>query len=147
VIKIKKNLLFLVRFYNNASTLAKNSLSFKKLKPLSMKSCCYSLLLLLIVSCSSNQSVSNNKQRNNSNVVNNNIDCSVQVKTYAENSYRLYGQIKGEPFRGRDGSYTVRFSKPNPLSSSQTISNSFQIWVDENCKVVNSKQLGTRFKI
>lgn len=88
---------------------------------------------------------SNNKESSNSNVINNSIDCSTQVKAYAENSYRLYGQINGEPIRKRDGSYTVKFAKPHPVSPNNILNNAFQIWVDENCKVVNSKQLGTRF--
>ncbi len=69
-------------------------------------------------------------------------DCSVQVKTYAENRYRLYGQIRGEPSRSRSGRYTVRFEKPHPsstLSSNNKIYNSFHIWVDENCRVVKAK--------
>jgi hypothetical protein len=53
--------------------------------------------------------------------------------------------MKGGPFKGQDGSYTVRFSKPNPVDRNYTLSSRFQIWVDENCKVVNSKQLGARF--
>lgn len=110
-----------------------------------MKSCFFLILLFLICSCGSNQSASSNKENKNAIVINTNIDCSNEVRSYAENSYRLHGQMNGGAFKGQDGSYTVRFSKPNPVNRNYTLSSRFQIWVDENCKVVNSKQLGTRF--
>lgn len=112
-----------------------------------MKSCYSSLLILLILSCGSNQSTSDNRQRNNSNDINNKKDCSAQVTAYAENSYRLHGQINGGLTKIGDGSYKVTLSKPNPMSSNTPLYSYFQIWVDDNCKVINSKQLNTRFKM
>jgi uncharacterized cupredoxin-like copper-binding protein len=105
-----------------------------------MKSYFLSFLILIVFSCGSYQSKSSNKQNNN--------DCSAEVQAYAQNQYTLYGQMTGKPSRGQSGNYyTVRFQKPNELSRDHTINSSFTIEVDENCKVISSKQNNTRFKM